>query len=157
MGVSGCGKTTIASRLAETIGGIFLEGDDFHPPENKKKMAQAIPLTDGDRIPWLNRLVEEVRSVLETGKSPVLACSALKQSYRDQLTSDFPNWRLVYLEGSFDLIKSRMDARQHEYMSSALLRSQFDTLETPWKNQHTLTLSIESPVEEILDKIATWL
>lgn len=157
MGVSGCGKSTIAERIADEIGGLFLEGDAYHPPENKAKMGAGIPLEDVDRWPWFDRLVEAASAALASGISPVLACSALKESYRDYLFRDFPQHRLVYLHGSFDLIKGRMDAREHEYMTSDLLRSQFATLEEPAPHPDVLTLSIERSPDEILAALREWL
>lgn len=157
MGVSGCGKSTIAARLAEEIDGLFLEGDDFHPPENKAKMGAGIPLEDEDRWPWFDRLGDAAREALSHGKSPVLACSALKQVYREYLFRDFPNHRLIYLDGSFDLIKGRMDSREHEYMTSDLLRSQFATLEEPTPRSELLTVSIALPPDEIVTTILEWL
>ncbi len=156
MGVSGCGKTTIASSLAETLGGAYLEGDSFHPPENKEKMGQGIPLNDDDRWPWFDILIEAAHDTLKESMTPVLSCSALKQTYRDYLFSTFENYRLIYLEGSFELIKSRMDARDHEYMTSDLLKSQFQTLEEPEISENTLTLSIEKTPDELLEKIRHW-
>ena len=111
MGVSGCGKTTIASRLAEDLEGTYLEGDSFHPPENKEKMGAGIPLVDTDRWPWFEILIENARKTIDADSSPVLSCSALKAAYRDYLFDSFDEPRLVYLKGSFELIKSRMDAR----------------------------------------------
>ena len=145
MGVSGCGKSTIAERLADEIGGVFLEGD------------AGIPLEDVDRWPWFNRLVEVAGEALASGLSPVLACSALKESYREYLFRDFPQHRLVYLHGSFDLIKGRMDAREHEYMTSDLLRSQFATLEAPASHPDLLTLSIERNPDEMIAALREWL
>lgn len=157
MGVSGCGKTTIASSLAEKLGGRYLEGDSFHPPENKEKMGAGIPLTDEDRWPWFDELRSAASEAINDGKTAVLSCSALKQVYRDYLFQGFDEPRLVYLEGSFDLIKSRMDARNHEYMTSTLLKSQFDTLEEPQAEANCLAVSIELSPEEILERIESWL
>lgn len=157
MGVSGCGKSTIAEQLAGEIGGKFLEGDSFHPPENKAKMGAGIPLQDDDRWPWFDRLIDAASGILESKSSPVLACSALKQIYRDYLFRQFPGHRLVYLEGSFDLIKGRMDAREHEYMTSDLLRSQFAILEEPAPHPELLTLSIERSPDEIIASVLEWL
>jgi len=157
MGVSGCGKSTVAERLAGEIGGKFLEGDSFHPPENKAKMGAGIPLQDEDRWPWFDRLIDAASEVLESNGSPVLACSALKQGYRDYLFRHFPDHRLVYLEGSFELIKGRMDVREHEYMTSDLLRSQFAILEEPAPDPGLLTLSIELTPDEIISAILEWL
>lgn len=157
MGVSGCGKTTIAERVAEEIDGMFLEGDAFHPPANKAKMGAGIPLTDEDRWPWFDLLTHAARAVIETDSSPVLACSALKQRYRDYLVEDFSRHRLVYLKGSYELIKGRMDAREHEYMTSTLLKSQFDILEEPTAGPGVLVLPIEEPPESLVRQIVAWL
>lgn len=157
MGVSGCGKTTIAERVAAEIGGTFLEGDAFHPPENKAKMGAGIPLGDEDRWPWFDRLIAAAAEIREGGGTPVLACSALKKSYRDYLFAGFARHHLVYLDGSFELIKSRMDARDHEYMKSDLLRSQFETLEVPGDSDTVLTIPIEKDPDAIVAKVVAWL
>ena len=157
MGVSGCGKSTVARMLAQDIGGTYLEGDSFHPPENKAKMGAGIPLTDEDRWPWFERLRDAAQKVISENSVPVLACSALKASYRDYLLQGFECPRLVFLEGSFDLIKSRMDSRDHEYMTSDLLKSQFETLEPPSPSRECLVLSIQDSPEKIVEKIAVWL
>lgn len=157
MGVSGCGKTTVAEAVASAINGVFLEGDAFHSAANKAKMATGIPLADEDRWPWFDTLVAEAKKALADGKSAVLACSALKGPYREHLFRDFPEHRLVFLEGSYELIKERMDAREHEYMTSTLLRSQFEALEEPTDGGETLVLSITRPPEIIVSKIVAWL
>ena len=157
MGVSGCGKTTVAEALADRIGGVFMEGDSYHPPENKEKMGNAIPLTDEDRWPWFDALIAGAKNFVADRQIPVLACSALKEEYRDYLFRDFQDHRLVYLEGSFDVIKDRMDARDHEYMTAELLQSQFDTLEVPEPGPMLLTISIEKTPDEILEEIVAWL
>ena len=157
MGVSGCGKTTAAGRLAEQIGGVYLEGDDYHPPENKKKMGAGIALTDEDRWPWYRALNRIGREALERGETPVMSCSALKKAYRDVLFEGIERPRLVFLEGSFELIKERMEARDHEYMTSTLLRSQFEALEPPKPEENALEISIEKSPEAIVDEIRAWL
>ncbi len=157
MGVSGCGKSTIGQDVADAIGGVFLEGDSFHPPENKEKMGNGIALTDEDRWPWFDRLVDAAEKTIAENQTPVLACSALKKSYRDYLFLKFPEHRLVYLEGSFDLIKRRMDERDHEYMTSDLLKSQFATLEAPESEGSTLEVSIEKSPEKITNETLEWL
>lgn len=130
MGVSGCGKTTIGTQLARDLGWEFLEGDDYHPPENKEKMKQGQPLTEADRLPWLSRLAEAVRVRSEGGQDAVLACSALTRASRDLLRRS-PGVRFVHLIGSFELIRSRLAGRQHSFMDPGLLASQFETLEPP--------------------------
>jgi len=157
MGVSGCGKTTIAERLADEIGGLFLEGDSYHPRENKTKMGAGVPLQDEDRWPWFDKLIHAANGVFEADCIPVLACSALKQSYRDYLFRSFDEHRLIYLKGSFEMIKARMDSREHEYMTSDLLRSQFAILEEPTPGPDLLTLSIELSPDEIVHSIREWL
>lgn len=157
MGVSGCGKTTIAETLAERIGGVFMEGDSYHPPGNKKKMGNAIALTDEDRWPWFDKIIAGAKNFVADRQTPVLACSALKREYRDYLFRDFQDYRLVFLDGSFDLIASRMEEREHEYMTAELLQSQFDALEIPEPDSMLLTISIEKSPEEIVDEIAAWL
>src|SRR5262245_16252749 len=106
MGVSGAGKTTIGQRLAERLGCRFLDADDFHPPENVAKMAAGTPLTDEDRWPWLDRMNAQLRD----HGAAVLACSALKEAYRERLTAGLPESRIVHLEGGFDLISARLES-----------------------------------------------
>ncbi len=158
MGVSGCGKTTIGELLSKAIGAEYLEGDAFHPPENKAKMGAGIALSDDDRRPWFDELIAAAKAVTSGGKSAVLACSALKEEYRDYLFRDFADdWRLVFLDGDFDLIETRMNARNHEYMTTALLKSQFDTLEVPEDKSNVLRLSIDDRVENLVSAIQDWL
>lgn len=160
MGVSGCGKTTVAHRIAQKIDAEFLEGDDFHSRGNKAKMAAGIPLTDEDRRPWLDHISQAVKTRLKEGKSVILACSALKQSYRDRILSqirELSDWHILYLRGNFDQIKARMDARNHEYMTSTLLRSQFDTLEGPVEDERTRILSTSLSPEQIALDILAWI
>jgi carbohydrate kinase (thermoresistant glucokinase family) len=126
MGVSGCGKSTIGTLLAQRLGVVFLDADEYHPPENVAKMAAGVPLGDADRRPWLERLNAELRNRSDA----VLACSALKESYRKVLAQGI-DCRFVHLRGSIELIRSRMTQRQHRYMPASLLESQFATLEAP--------------------------
>jgi len=158
MGVSGCGKTTLGSMLADSIGAEYLDGDSFHPPENKAKMGSGIALTDTDRWPWFDSLIAAAKTVLSEGKSAVLACSALKKEYRDYLFRDFGDaWRLIFPDGDFDLIEARMNARNHEYMTAALLQSQFDLLERPEQGRNVLQLSIEDDPDTLVSAIQIWL
>jgi gluconokinase len=126
MGVSGSGKSTVGALLAERLGVEFLDADAFHPPENVAKMAAGVPLTDADRRPWLERLNAELRQ----RKDAVLACSALKESYRRTLAQGI-DCRFVHLRGPIELIRARMAERSHRYMPASLLESQFATLEPP--------------------------
>ena len=127
MGVSGSGKTTIGRLLAARLGCTFIDGDDFHPAENVAKMASGTPLTDADRKPWLDLLNGKLRGL----ESAVLACSALKESYRLLLSKGLTDFRFVHLRGSIDLIRARLEKRRHRYMPASLLESQFATLEPP--------------------------
>jgi gluconokinase len=127
MGVAGAGKTTIGEALARSLGWPFIDADDFHPPDNVAKMKAGVPLEDADRWPWLSRLNEE----LKQRRQAVLACSALKASYRERLAQGIDRFITVYLDGDFALINERMKSRRHRYMPAALLESQFAALEPP--------------------------
>ena len=151
MGVSGCGKTTVGEALAAHLNCPFYDGDDFHPPENVAKMAQGIPLDDADRAPWLARLARLIWEHLERGETAVLASSALKKQYREQMRFS-ERVRFIYLEGSFDLIWQRMQTRQAHYMKAGMLRSQFEALEPPDANE-AITISIDQDVAGIVAQI----
>jgi gluconokinase len=131
MGVTGCGKTTVGALLAETCGWDFHDADDFHPEENVAKMKSGAALNDEDRWPWLARLNAFLLASARQGKSLVLACSALKQIYRDRLARDCPAARFVFLDGDIELIRARLAARHGHYMNPKLLDSQFAILERP--------------------------
>jgi gluconokinase len=133
MGVSGSGKTTIGTLLAERTGAVFADADDYHPLANKQKMAAGHPLNDDDRQPWLEELNRLMRGWFAAGTSGILACSALKAKYRDTLAAGMPDGTVhfVLLDGSPDLIAERLAARKHEYMNPNLLASQLKTLEPP--------------------------
>jgi gluconokinase len=130
MGVSGSGESTTGGALARTLGWPFVEGDDLHPPANVAKMAAGIPLTDDDRWPWLDRIVDELRALSKTSPDIVVACSALKQCYRDRL-APAGDVRFVHLHGDRETIAARLATRHHRYMPATLLDSQFATLELP--------------------------
>lgn len=131
MGVSGAGKTVVGEALAARLGWRFLDADDYHPPENVSRMAAGVPLVDEDRWPWLDRLNSLLRESDARGESAVLACSALKQAYRDRLAAGLARFEIVYLSGTLDLIRGRLAGRQHRYMPASLLESQFAVLEPP--------------------------
>lgn len=151
MGVAGCGKTTIGQALANELDCAFYDGDDFHPSENVAKMAQGIPLNDTDRAPWLARLAALITDHLTKGITAVIACSALKKAYRDQLrVAD--QVQFVYLQGNFDLIWKRIRQRQNHYMKADMLRSQFDTLEPPTASE-AIIIPIALSIEEIITRI----
>jgi gluconokinase len=150
MGVSGCGKSSVASQLAEKTGGVFLDGDDFHSLANKAKMAASTPLTDEDRWGWLDTLNGELKNRESLGKPVFLACSALRQVYRDRLSAGLPGLRFIYLHGSKELIRARLVVRQNHFMSPTLLDSQFATLEEP---TDAIVAEIADPVPVIVEKI----
>jgi len=154
MGVSGCGKSTVGGALAQALGWRFADGDDFHPPANVEKMRAGIPLDDADRAPWLARLNAMMRESVAAGRPVVLACSALRQRYRDALADGLPALRFVHLSGSAELIGARLAARQHRYMPAALLASQFATLEPP---RDALTLDVGEPVDALVAAIVAGL
>ncbi len=133
MGVSGSGKTTIGTLLAERMGATFADADDYHPPANKQKMAAGHALNDEDREPWLETLNRLMRGWFEAEQSGVLACSALKEKYRVTLAAGMPEGAVTFvlLDGSRELLEKRMAARHHEFMNPALLDSQLATLEPP--------------------------
>lgn len=130
MGVSGSGKTTIGQMLAESLHWEFHDADSFHSPDNIEKMRRGIPLDDNDRIPWLQSLQTAIINWLQDNRNVVLACSALKASYRQFLVLD-SDIKLVYLQGTFELIQTRLQKRENHFMNRELLTSQFASLEEP--------------------------
>jgi carbohydrate kinase (thermoresistant glucokinase family) len=133
MGVSGVGKSTLGRPLAERLGWQFLDADDFHPPANVAKMAAGKPLEDADRWPWLDLLNQKLKLKESENQSAVLACSALKESYRQRLTAGLARFEIVFLYGDFALIRERLAQRKHRFMPPSLLESQYATLEPPAK------------------------
>jgi gluconokinase len=153
MGVSGSGKSTVAEKLAERLGWTFEDGDRFHPPANVAKMSAGHPLTDQDRWPWLQAIADEIDRVWKSGDRAVIACSALRRAYRDVLVHGRDDVRIVYLKGSHDLIAGRLAARQCHFMPPGLLDSQLKTLEPPERNENAVTVSIDAPVDAIIEDI----
>lgn len=149
MGVSGCRKTTIASHLAEDLNWIFIESDNYHSKVDTLKMSSCIPLTDADRQPWLETLRDLLTNLSNQNLSTVIACSALKEKYRQTLTAGLKRFHFVFLKGDYDLIWQRMQKRQH-YMKPIMLQSQFEALEEP---EDALVIDIALPPEEIVSKI----
>jgi gluconokinase len=150
MGVSGSGKTTVAAGVAQAEGWTLLEGDSFHPPANIAKMHAGTPLTDEDRWPWLQAIAAREDELLAGGQSAVVACSALKRSYRDILIGGRPDTILMYLQGSQALIAARMKARKGHFMPPALLDSQFATLEAPGPDECPIVVDINRSAEVIV-------
>ncbi|MBY2942143.1 MULTISPECIES: gluconokinase [Rhizobium] len=160
MGVSGCGKSSVGEKLAEALHLAFVEGDALHPAANVEKMSKGIPLTDEDRMPWLDRIGEDIKASLEKSKGIIVSCSALKRLYRDRLRAAAGgNLFFVYLEGSRALLMKRMGERKGHFMPVSLLDSQLATLEVPTGEPGVVTVDIDDTVDGIaataLDGLAT--
>jgi gluconokinase len=153
MGVSGSGKSTIAESLAERLAWTFEDGDRFHPASNVAKMSEGQPLTDEDRWPWLTAIAGEIDRLCAAGEQAVIACSALKRAYRDILVHGRSDVRIVYLDGTEDLIESRLARRKGHFMPLGLLASQFKTLEPPGESENPVTVSIDASIDAIVDDI----
>ena len=151
-GVSGSGKTTVGGALAERLGCEFADADDFHTAENIEKMRNGIPLDDDDRASWLSALRDLIDESFSAGTDLVLACSALKQKYRDYL-SENSEVRFVYLRGTFETISRRLIERPNHFMNPSLLRSQFKALEEPVDD--SFTFDVEMTVEEIVESVVS--
>ena len=154
MGVSGCGKTTVAQILADRLHWAFEEGDALHPQANVDKMAAGHPLDDADRAPWLAKVADWVNARLDAGESGVITCSALKRAYRDLIDRRGSGIEFVYLHGSRELIASRLNARQGHFMPPSLLDSQFATLEEPAADEPAIRVEIGEAPEAIAADIA---
>lgn len=153
MGVSGSGKSTIGEALAERLGWNFEDGDRFHPADNVAKMSAGHALTDEDRWPWLQAIADEIDRVCKAGERVVIACSALKRAYREVLVHGRDDVRIVFLDGTRELIAARLAARKGHFMPPGLLESQFGTLEPPAGDERPVTVSIDAPVETIGDDV----
>jgi gluconokinase len=152
MGVSGCGKSTMAMALGERLGLEMVDGDDLHPPENIAKMRSGIALDDADRWPWLDRIGAYLSQHHTQGR--VVACSALKRAYRDRIREQAGPVCFVFLNGSFELIEARLHQRVGHYMQAGLLTSQFQTLEIPRSDEtDVITLAITQPVDDLVRQV----
>jgi len=149
MGVSGAGKTTVGTMLASQLGWEFADADDYHPAANVEKMRNGVPLTDADREPWLERLRALIVAWIASGKSAVLACSALKEAYRDRLMVG-AEVRVVYLKADRELLRERLLLRRGHYMKEGMLESQIETLEEP---ADAIVLDARSSVEDVVREI----
>ena len=147
MGVSGCGKSTVGAALAEALGGVFLDGDDYHPQANVDHMAAGQPLTDAMRWPWLDRLANAVQGA-RAQATTVFACSALRKSYRNHLRAAIPALQIVYLDVPYAVVAARLSARKQHFMPASLLESQYATLEVP--RNATVTVCADQPVAGVL-------
>jgi gluconokinase len=150
MGVSGSGKSTIGKLAAARLGWIFLDADDFHPAANIEKMRRAIPLNDEDRQPWLERLHQELQERLEKKESVMLACSALKESYRSKLSDHLADLRFVYLDIDIETIRDRLAHRAGHFFAKELLDSQFAVLEKP---TNAIVIDARQSAEEIVSEM----
>jgi len=153
MGVSGSGKTTIAQGVAKRLGWDVLEGDSYHPPANIEKMSHGTPLDDSDRWPWLHAIAKAIDAELAAGRSSIVACSALKRSYRDILIGSRPNVALVYLRGTHALLYERIKHRTGHFMPASLLESQFAALEDPTEDEKPIVVSVDATPEKIVDSV----
>ena len=155
MGVQGSGKTTVGTQLAHRLGIGFVDGDDLHPEHNKKLMAAGTPLTDVERQPWL----EAVGARLAAGSDDgiVIACSALKRSYRDLLRTFVPDLSIVHPHGPMEVVAERIAARRHEFMPPSLLVSQYEVLETLQDDELGVTIDLALPLEEIVGRAAAFI
>lgn len=147
MGVSGCGKSTVARLLADRLGWDLQEGDDLHPPANVAKMASGVPLTDDDRWPWLDLVAGWITERTAAGRPGIITCSALRRVYRDRLAGD--GVIFVYLEGTKERIADRLAARNDHFMPAGLLDSQLETLEPPGEDENVVSVETVGSPEEI--------
>ena len=153
MGVSGSGKTTLGHALARELDAEFLEGDRFHLESSIAKMSRGEPLDDEDRWPWLDRLAEELARARTAGRNAVVACSALKRSYRDRLRKGAPELRLLFLKGDKALIQQRLRARTQHFMPPGLLDSQFASLEEPGPDEAPIVIDVTPPLEILMGRL----
>jgi gluconokinase len=153
MGVSGCGKSTIATMLAERTGCQFADADDMHPPANVAKMRAAVALTDEDRWPWLDDVAGWIAARHGAGEPGVIACSALKRAYRDRLRRADPDLRVVFLNGSRDILVQRLSNRHGHFFPSSLVDTQLADLEPPSPDEHPLIVQIGQSPDRVVDTI----
>ena len=153
MGVAGSGKSTVGAAFAKALGISFVEGDQYHPTENVQRMALGIPLTDKDRLPWLSALATRIREAKLAGKGLVIACSALKRSYRDILRAEAPELRFIYLKGDRALVGTRLAGRRGHFMPASLLDSQFATLEEPSPEENAWVCDVSRAPQDIVDAL----
>lgn len=154
LGVSGTGKTTVGKALSTRLNKPFLEGDDFHPPENVEKMSSGMPLNDEDRWPWLAAMAQHLRNHLDTEPGAVVACSGLKRIYRDYLREQLNDQgTMVMLVGNLSLLEQRHRSREGHFMPPSLLKSQLETLELPHDSENILQIDIDASVNSIVEQI----
>lgn len=153
MGVSGCGKSLIGSKIAALLSAKFIDGDDLHPAKNIDKMSQGIPLTDEDRLPWLERLNDASYSLYRKNETGFIVCSSLKKQYRDILRKGSPHVHFLWLDGDYNIILERMQRRAGHYMPAGLLQSQFDALERPQAEERDVVrIDINHDIEHVTEQ-----
>jgi len=157
MGVAGSGKTVVGRMLAQEIGAEFVDADDFHPPENVALMRRGIPLDDGKRGPWLDRLAGMIENAIDERRGLVLACSALRRSYRTRLGTGRPQVRLVHLDGDEALLHERLEQRTGHFMPASLLASQCALLERPEDDERPIRVDVGPPPDTIVRNITATL
>jgi gluconokinase len=153
MGVTSSGKSTVGAALADQLGWPYRDADAFHPPENVARMSRGEALTDDDRRPWLAAIARWIDELRASGQHGVVTCSALKRAYRAVIVGDRPDVRLVYLRGDRALIGARMALRQHHFMPTSLLDSQFATLEEPGPDEHPIVVDVAAEPDDIVDTV----
>ncbi len=151
MGVCGSGKTSVGKVIASRMNWPFIEGDDLHPPANKTKMASGVPLTNEDRWPWLDHIADRMREIDKAGGSAVVACSALRQAYRDRLRGSGADLRFLHLTGDVRLIRQRMEGRSGHFMPAGLLDSQLATLEPAGPDEDLYEVDISGNVGDLAE------
>lgn len=151
MGVCGCGKSSVAQGLADSLGWSLAEGDDFHPAANKEKMASGTPLTDEDRWPWLDLIVDWTATEDQAGRSTVVTCSALKRIYRDRLAQAPGDTYFIHLAGDPEILAARLGARTGHFMPPTLLPSQLATLEQLEVDEHGFVVDIDADIDTIVE------
>jgi len=156
MGVSGAGKTTIASRLAERLGWAFLDADDLHPPANHAKMARGEPLDDQDRRPWLAAVSEWMQARQRDGAPAVVACSALKRAYRDRLRRGVEDLAIVFIQAAPQLLAERLARRSGHFMPRSLLASQLAALEPPASDETVIVVQAGQTPDQIVEQVLEW-
>ena len=150
MGVAGSGKTAVGKKVAEKLHWIFLDADNFHPAANIEKMKHGIPLTDDDRVPWLQRLHDELQHQLAERHSVILACSALKESYRNTLRDHISPLAFVHLDVDAETIRNRLQHRTAHFFPKELMESQFATLEKP---KDAIIVDGRKPLDAVVDQV----
>lgn len=157
MGVTASGKTTVARKLADRLQCPFLEGDDMHSAENRRKLSEGIPLTDEDRMPWLRAIGQWIRERQDRDEAGTVSCSALRRAYRDELRTNHPNTCFVFLNGDRKVIEKRLETRKGHFVSPSLLSSQLETLEPPRDDERSVTIPLELTPDQQCDRVVAWL